>query len=231
MPNSPETIIPGPSFDIKDYIDAATDAAKRTRTVTIVLVVASVMVFIGFWNSAQWSWAHDRLKNAFDPDDPTIYGTLDPASRPKVQPSSLFSAGDFTDLGELARKLANQEDPRSEYLYSQLKPYTQKLLADYIKDGKNSKEFLPVLVIDLNELLKEQHLYDMEQFKQIPHRQETNEFITRNPTGDGELIRLNRLLLEDSYPLEIAKSYATNPAEEFRKQLQEAGVRGYVENV
>ena len=54
------------SFDIKDHVDASTDAGRRSRTVTIVLVVASVLVAIGYYNSLNWSWPHHRLIQAFD---------------------------------------------------------------------------------------------------------------------------------------------------------------------
>jgi hypothetical protein len=50
------------SLDFQDYLDAAGDAAKRTRTVTIVLVVASVLTFVGFLNSLPNGWIAERLK-------------------------------------------------------------------------------------------------------------------------------------------------------------------------
>lgn len=56
----------GLTFDIKDYVDATTDAASRTRTVTIILVIATVLIGIGFWNSVKWSWAAERVKAAYD---------------------------------------------------------------------------------------------------------------------------------------------------------------------
>ena len=46
---------------IRDYLDASTDAAKRTRTITIVLVVASVLAFMALLNSLQSQWMHRRM--------------------------------------------------------------------------------------------------------------------------------------------------------------------------
>lgn len=60
-------------FHAKEYVEVADEAAKRTRWLTVVLVIASVIVFIGFWNSIQWSWAAERLKAAFDPNYENIF--------------------------------------------------------------------------------------------------------------------------------------------------------------
>jgi hypothetical protein len=49
-------------LDFQDYLDAAGDAAKRTRTVTILLVVASVLTFVGWLNSLPDGWIAERLK-------------------------------------------------------------------------------------------------------------------------------------------------------------------------
>lgn len=54
-------------MDFKAYIAAAHDAAKRTRTITIVLVVASVIVFVGFYNSLDSAWMLQRIRAAYDP--------------------------------------------------------------------------------------------------------------------------------------------------------------------
>jgi hypothetical protein len=52
--------------DIQDYLDASGDASKRTRTATIILVVATVIVFAGLLNSQQTNWMHSRLLNLAD---------------------------------------------------------------------------------------------------------------------------------------------------------------------
>lgn len=56
----------GKVFNIKDYLEAISDASTRTRTVTIVLVISSVLIFIGFWNSFKSSWATERVRAAYD---------------------------------------------------------------------------------------------------------------------------------------------------------------------
>jgi len=54
--------MPDDSLDIQDYLDATSDASKRTRTITIILVVASVLVLAGLLNSLQSHWMRLRLE-------------------------------------------------------------------------------------------------------------------------------------------------------------------------
>lgn len=86
MSNSPGRFAISPSFDIENYIEATSDAARRTRANTIVLVIASVLIFIGWFNSLLWSWPIDRVRRAFDPEDTTIYRGLDTQRRPLLDP-------------------------------------------------------------------------------------------------------------------------------------------------
>ena len=62
------------------------------------------------------------------------------------------------------------------------------------------------LVDYLNTLLKGSSLYQAERFKGVQLSEETKKLIEREPQGE-DLIRLNRMLLEDAYPHEIAKRY------------------------
>lgn len=58
MPNEP--------LGIRDYLEASTDASKRTRTVTIVLVVASILALTALLNSLQSQWMHRRMLRLAD---------------------------------------------------------------------------------------------------------------------------------------------------------------------
>jgi hypothetical protein len=49
------------SLGLKDYLDASTDASKRTRTITIILAVASILAFTALLNSLQSQWMHRRM--------------------------------------------------------------------------------------------------------------------------------------------------------------------------
>jgi len=50
------------NLDIQDYLEAASHAAKRTRSACIVVVVASVLVFAGLLNSLQNAWLLERIR-------------------------------------------------------------------------------------------------------------------------------------------------------------------------
>ncbi len=53
-------------FVIKEYVSATGDAAARTRTVTYILIIATILIGIGFWNSLRGAWATERVKAAYD---------------------------------------------------------------------------------------------------------------------------------------------------------------------
>jgi len=55
------------SLDLQDYLDATSDASKRTRTILIVLVAASVLAFAGYLNSLKASWMLSRLQKISNP--------------------------------------------------------------------------------------------------------------------------------------------------------------------
>jgi len=49
------------SLNVRDYLKTAEDAAKRSRTILIVLLVASVLTFMGFLNSMKANWMLHRI--------------------------------------------------------------------------------------------------------------------------------------------------------------------------
>ena len=46
----------------KDYLEAATESSKRTRLITIVLVVSTVLTFVGLLNSNPKAWTIGRIQ-------------------------------------------------------------------------------------------------------------------------------------------------------------------------
>ena len=69
-------------FDLRYYVDVSHEASTRTRTVTIILVVACVLVSIGWYNSFRWSWAREKIRQAYDPTDNSITKILRPHDPP-----------------------------------------------------------------------------------------------------------------------------------------------------
>jgi UDP-N-acetylmuramyl pentapeptide phosphotransferase/UDP-N-acetylglucosamine-1-phosphate transferase len=112
---------------------------------------------------------------------------------------------DLRDPASMAVKLRESRDPLSQYLWSQLLPETQDALRSYDSSaGKLSEENQRKLVDALNGLLRGHSLFDEQRFAQVKLTDETRRFIQLNPQ-DEHLVHLNRMLLEEAYPSEIAK--------------------------
>jgi hypothetical protein len=133
--------------------------------------------------------------------------------------SSLFSVGDFIDLPAFVAKLRTQ-DPISKYLWKQFSASTQEVLTSAASTPEEQKL---ALVQALDNILKGVLIYETVRFAGVALSPETLALRSQNPQGT-DLIRLNRLLLEDAYPLEIAKSLydANGRHEKALKVIKEA---------
>jgi tetratricopeptide (TPR) repeat protein len=146
-----------------------------------------------------------------------------------------FGEIDFLgDLGlGLATKIWAKADPVSQFLFDQISSDTQTIYSNYTTlnpgggdlDGikrKNDlrKSFLSALAVDLNKVINSgQSIYDQARFGKVTMSEFTKQFMAGQPTGD-KLVRLNRLLLEDAYPKEIAKKPKAEEAiAEYQKAL------------
>ena len=118
----------------------------------------------------------------------------------------VLRSSDLRDPGGLAVKLREARDPLSIYLWSQLLPETQEMLKGYdASAGKMSEEGQRKLADALNALMTGHSLFDEQRFSQVKLADETRKLIALNPQGEN-ILRLNRELLEEAYPAEIAKS-------------------------
>lgn len=125
--------------------------------------------------------------------------------------SLFFRENEFKDALSLARKFLNAEDPLSDYLQRRFSILhsTQPLWAHWVENHQNTEEFRTALANDLNMLLKGPCLYDQERFKHVTLNDETKQLLEQS----SKLVLLNRMLLEDAYPLEIAKRSYIVPKE------------------
>jgi len=116
----------------------------------------------------------------------------------------LFSTDDFINLSSLVGKLtAAMPDAVSGFLMSQ---FSNEIKGTLVDPDSTVQDQAVVLVVGLNNVIKEgSSIYDKARFTGVALSQKTLNLLAQNPTG-VELTRLNRLLLEDSYPSEIAKS-------------------------
>jgi len=117
----------------------------------------------------------------------------------------MFSVGAFNDLTSLAAILRDAQEPLAQYLRKQFSPDTQQLLDEHNVSSPPSEALQKALIKELDQLLQGGWLYDEGRFAQVMLTEKTRKLLAERPRGDA-LISLNRLLLEEAYPNEIAKS-------------------------
>jgi uncharacterized protein YjbI with pentapeptide repeats len=118
-----------------------------------------------------------------------------------------FVVRDFIDGLGLAKKLQAEQDRLSRHIHRRLPPETQQSLKKCAETNQISDPVLTTLAKDLNNLLTMSSLYYEIDRGSVTFSEETQRLLNQY-TLDSDLryFRLNRLLLEDAYPREIAKS-------------------------
>jgi len=119
-----------------------------------------------------------------------------------------FSVTDLKELPSLAIKLKDPADAVSTYLKSQLSVETLAALAS---NPPPHPQLQMTLVADFNKIVGGPSIYDSRRFAGVACRSETQRLVLQKPHGEV-FLRLNRLLLEDAYPVEISRS---QPGESF----------------
>jgi hypothetical protein len=94
-------------------------------------------------------------------------------------------------------------DSLPSLLYGKLSAQTVRALADW-QPGSDLKVLQKHLVQDLNAVINGDSIYTPRRFVGVKMRPETTKLLEEDPQG-GEMVRLNRLLLEDAYPQEIER--------------------------
>lgn len=75
------------SINGKDYLDAASDASKRTRSVTITMVVASILILVALINSLdRYQWMLERMHSLGDPQSKYVTLKIGPPPNRKDFP-------------------------------------------------------------------------------------------------------------------------------------------------
>lgn len=110
---------------------------------------------------------------------------------------------DVQDPGALAGKLNAADSGVGLYLRNQLSPETQALLAG-AQSGGDVTKLNQALVEDLNKLILATNQLATNFFSDVALRAETLELLAK-PAKPSTVPRINRLLLEDAYPREIAR--------------------------
>ncbi len=169
----------------------------RTKVIRFVMLFALGLPLV----SAGQTGAPSNFVSLFD--GKTLDGWIqDPTN------FTMFSRGDFIDLPSLAQKLAGKSGPVSTFLCEHLDESTQTALTNYTSGSGSTNRFGTELAKSFNQIISGPSLYDAQRFRDVSLRSETQELLNKNPQGPA-LMRLNRLLLEDAYPADLAKSPAT----------------------
>lgn len=141
-------------------------------------------------------------------------------ARPIIEPSahalslSLFRLADF--------KTSSRDVLVNEFVRTNRRPIVQFLWEQFSDEGKErikkyhpnnpeaaeSLAALAALADELTAVLQAGPLYDISRFAGVVLSKEANDLLKQNDLNEQELIRLNRVLLEDAFPNEIARSYA-----------------------
>ena len=116
----------------------------------------------------------------------------------------LLHLEDIKDPGSLAVKLQDTRAVISQHIAPQLSAETRQLLGKYDGISSPSLALQRALILDLNKILQAGPLYDAESFADIELSEQTDELLAKNPESGEALVRLNRLLLSDAYPHEVA---------------------------
>jgi hypothetical protein len=123
-----------------------------------------------------------------------------------AQPSPLLRMGDLKDPGRFMLKLYEGRDPLSQYLKPQLSYALQQEIEKADESVTPSEAVQRSLTDELNRILRSgTSLYDPQRFERVKLTDDTRKLLSQNPQGEN-LVRLNRALLEDAYPQEIAKN-------------------------
>jgi len=115
-----------------------------------------------------------------------------------------FSMQDIKDFAALASKLKDAKDGVSQYLLDRPDQVFRKELLEYQSSGSNTGLLRGCVLRELNRTAYEAAFYDPQRFAGVKLSPATLALLKKHPQGQA-LIRLNRMLLEDAYPMEISK--------------------------
>ncbi len=120
-----------------------------------------------------------------------------------VEVRTAFTSSDFKDIPSLAAKLDAKADPLSAFLAAGLSPSTLQQLAE-LKAGTASETTARVaIMLDFNSLILKTNIYSPDRFQGIALSEPAKQLLAKDAKTRNEP-RLNRLLLADAYPKELA---------------------------
>jgi fucose permease len=120
-----------------------------------------------------------------------------------VEVRTAFAGSDFKDVPALAAKLTAKADPVSGFLASNLSGSTLQTLARFREGGASVTAARVALMQDLNSLILKTNIYAPDLFSGVTLQDKTKQLLSPD-APPRSMPRLNRLLLADAYPQELA---------------------------
>ncbi|HOX56652.1 MAG TPA: MFS transporter [Candidatus Paceibacterota bacterium] len=120
-----------------------------------------------------------------------------------IEVRTAFAGSDFKDVSSLATKLTVKADSMSVFLATQLSDATVQTLARYKEGAASTTAARVAMMQDLNSLILKTNIYAPERFQGIALQDKTRHLLGPD-APPRSLPRLNRLLLADAYPQELA---------------------------
>jgi hypothetical protein len=115
-----------------------------------------------------------------------------------------FTVVALKDAEALVMKLKYSRDPLSGHIRERLTPATRRLIDDYDEVGRVPDATKNTLVSELNLMLQGLSLYNAKLFAHVELSDSVRAMALQPTPGGAERVRLNRLLLEEAYPGELA---------------------------
>jgi hypothetical protein len=122
--------------------------------------------------------------------------------------ATMLSGSEISDQAAFVAKLTRGSDAVSAFLHGQMDDSAKAELSGYSAANPNAKKVISGLVKDLNGVIAGPSIYVAGRFSGVELRPETKLLLKENAQG-YRLERLNKLLLEDAYPADLAKSVVT----------------------
>jgi Na+/melibiose symporter-like transporter len=115
-----------------------------------------------------------------------------------------ISVGEIKNPASLAARLKQGSDPISASLMAGFSTNAQAIVSGYPWNGTNAAVLASTLASELNMVVGGRSIYQEERFAGVKLRQETLDLLKSQPDKGEKLGWLNRRLLQDAYPTEIA---------------------------
>ena len=116
----------------------------------------------------------------------------------------LFAEDDLIDLPSLAQQLKQSDRKFDRWVAENLSDTTKDALNAYVKDHTDVGNLQNVLLEDFNNLIRRSSIYEESIFESVDLREETKDRLILNALDSNSEL-LNRMLIEDAYPLDLAK--------------------------